>query len=306
MSEMFEDDPRETPPRQSPPRRSRALLVTAVVLIVLFFGLSTFANFYTDRLWYRSGGYAEVFSTLFWTKTGLFLVFGSVMAAGGRAEHAAGLPAAPDVPPELARADRAGPVPRRRHPDPDPAPGGRLAADRALRRQLGARSVAALPAVAQRRVLRLPRHLLRQGHRLLRLRPAVAALPGRLRDGGDRGGADRRGGRALPVRRRPAAGDARPAVRGGAGPALGAARRLRAGQGRRLLAGPLRPGPPGRAADHRHDVRRPARGAAGQEHPDGHRGDLRDPVLPQRLAPDLAAAVGGPGAAGACPRCCWA
>jgi uncharacterized membrane protein (UPF0182 family) len=80
MSEMFEDDPRDTPPRQSPPRRSRALLVTAVVLIFLFFGLSTFATFYTDRLWYRAGGYAEVFSTLFWTKTGLFLVFGSVMA----------------------------------------------------------------------------------------------------------------------------------------------------------------------------------------------------------------------------------
>jgi uncharacterized protein len=80
MSEMFEDDPRDTPPRQHPPRRSRALLITAGALIVLFFGLSSFAGFYTDRLWYQTGGYSKVFNTLFWTKTGLFLVFGAVMA----------------------------------------------------------------------------------------------------------------------------------------------------------------------------------------------------------------------------------
>ena len=48
---------------------------------------------------------------------------------------------------------------------------------------------------------------------------------------------------------------------------------------------------------HRHDLHRRPRGAAGQEHPDGHRGDLRGAVLPQRVAPHLAAAVGGPGAA---------
>ncbi len=81
MSELFDDDPRDTPPPpQSPPRRSRALLVTAVVLVFMFFGLSTFASLYTDRLWYKTGGFSEVFGTLFWTRTGLFLVFGSVMA----------------------------------------------------------------------------------------------------------------------------------------------------------------------------------------------------------------------------------
>ena len=37
----------------------------------------------------------------------------------------------------------------------------------------------------------------------------------------------------------------------------------------------------------------------GQEHPDRHRADLRGAVLPQRLAPHLAAAVGGPRPAGA-------
>ncbi len=81
MSELFDDDPRETPPPAKPaPRRSRALIITAVVVVLGFFGLTTFAGFYTDRLWYRNGGYSEVFSTLFWTKTGLFFVFGTLMA----------------------------------------------------------------------------------------------------------------------------------------------------------------------------------------------------------------------------------
>ena len=45
-----------------------------------FFSLTTVAAIYTDRLWYRDGGYGEVFSTLFWTKTGLFLFFAALMA----------------------------------------------------------------------------------------------------------------------------------------------------------------------------------------------------------------------------------
>ena len=85
--------------------------------------------------------------------------------------------------------------------------------------------------------------------------------------------------RALPVRRDPAAGQPRPAVRRGAGAALGAARAVRAGQGARLLARPLRPGHRQRAADHRHGLHRPARRAAGRRHPDRHRADLRGAVL---------------------------
>ena len=80
MSELFDDDPRATPPsRQAPPRRSRALLITAVVVIVAIFGLTGFSSIYTDRLWYQSVGFGSVFSTLLWTRIGLFLVFGAVL-----------------------------------------------------------------------------------------------------------------------------------------------------------------------------------------------------------------------------------
>ncbi len=79
MSELFDDDPRATPPSQQVPRRSRALMVTAVVVIVAIFSLTGFASIYTDRLWYVAAGYGSVFSTLLWTKIVLFIVFGAVL-----------------------------------------------------------------------------------------------------------------------------------------------------------------------------------------------------------------------------------
>lgn len=79
MSELFDQDPRDPgPPRRS--GRSRALIITAVVLVVAFFSLSTFASVYTDRLWFRDLGYGDVFSKLLWTRILLFLVTGTVMA----------------------------------------------------------------------------------------------------------------------------------------------------------------------------------------------------------------------------------
>jgi uncharacterized membrane protein (UPF0182 family) len=77
---MFDEDPRDTI-QERPPGRSRALVITAVVLVLAFFGLTTFSNFYTERLWFKDTGYGSVFSTLLYTKIGLFLVFGAVMAA---------------------------------------------------------------------------------------------------------------------------------------------------------------------------------------------------------------------------------
>jgi uncharacterized protein len=81
MSELFDEGAGDNrPPARTGSRRSRALIITAVVLVLGFLGLSTFANLYTDRLWYQDAGYSEVFTTLFWTKTVLFLVFGLLMA----------------------------------------------------------------------------------------------------------------------------------------------------------------------------------------------------------------------------------
>ena len=79
MSELFDDDPRATPPRRPAPRRSRALIITAVIVILAIFALTGFASIYTDRLWYQSAGFGGVFTKLLWTKIGLFLAFGLVM-----------------------------------------------------------------------------------------------------------------------------------------------------------------------------------------------------------------------------------
>ena len=83
MSGLF-DDP--TPPRRGgattapQPQRSRALLATAAVLIVGFFILSAFTGIWTDKLWFGSLGYSEVFGKLIWTRVLLFAVFGGFMA----------------------------------------------------------------------------------------------------------------------------------------------------------------------------------------------------------------------------------
>ncbi|QZY30110.1 UPF0182 family protein [Nocardioides coralli] len=84
MSDLFDEGSPQRPtrpPTQEPPRRSRALVITAVVLVLGFFALTTFATFWTDRSWFASIGFSSVFSTLLWTRIGLFLVFGAVMAA---------------------------------------------------------------------------------------------------------------------------------------------------------------------------------------------------------------------------------
>ena len=64
-----------------PGRRARALVITGGVLVVGFFLLTAFASVYTDRLWYKEVGYGQVFTTMLWTRVGLFVVFGLVMAA---------------------------------------------------------------------------------------------------------------------------------------------------------------------------------------------------------------------------------
>ncbi|WP_327374269.1 UPF0182 family protein [Streptomyces sp. NBC_01216] len=63
-----------------PSRRARTLLMTLGVLAVLAMVFVMFAGFWTDWLWYRSVKYSSVFTTTLWTKIGLFLVFGLLMA----------------------------------------------------------------------------------------------------------------------------------------------------------------------------------------------------------------------------------
>ncbi|MFE0511667.1 UPF0182 family protein [Streptomyces sp. NPDC058964] len=64
-----------------PSRRARTLLMTLGVLAVLGMAFTMFAGFWTDWLWYRSVHYSSVFTTMLWTKIGLFFVFGLLMAA---------------------------------------------------------------------------------------------------------------------------------------------------------------------------------------------------------------------------------
>jgi hypothetical protein len=83
MSDFFNDDPEE--PRRPVPirhesRRPRPLVLTLIVMAVLLIGFSLFAGIWTDRLWFKSVGYGGVFSTLLWTKIGMFVAFGALMA----------------------------------------------------------------------------------------------------------------------------------------------------------------------------------------------------------------------------------
>jgi len=80
VSDLFDDDPRAEAPRSEQRGRSRALIITAAVLLGGFLALTAFSAFWTERLWFQSLGYTSVFTTLLWTRVGLFLVFGAVMA----------------------------------------------------------------------------------------------------------------------------------------------------------------------------------------------------------------------------------
>ncbi|MCL2551009.1 MAG: UPF0182 family protein [Actinomycetia bacterium] len=61
-------------------RGARSLLITVGILAVLMIGFVMFAGIWTDLLWYRSVHFSSVFSTMLWTKVGLFCVFGLLMA----------------------------------------------------------------------------------------------------------------------------------------------------------------------------------------------------------------------------------
>jgi uncharacterized protein len=77
VSDLFDQEPRRPVPPRPPVNtgRARALVITGVVLVVTLLSLSTLATLWTDRLWYQSVGFGQVFSTMLWTRVGLFVVF---------------------------------------------------------------------------------------------------------------------------------------------------------------------------------------------------------------------------------------
>ena len=286
------------PPRRpvAPPRRrGRVLLPTVVVLVVLLIAFSIFTSIYTDLLWFRSVGYASVFSRTLAARTLLFLGFGLVFAAVVAINFVVAYrtkPAYQAMVPGQAELDRY-----------------RMALD-PYRRLVVAVIVTLLgliggsAAAGEWRTYLQWRNgvsfgqkdvAVRDGHLVLRLRPAVVPVRAglRLRHGGRR--PDRGRGHPLPVRRPAAAAVPRRARdAGGPGAPVGAAGRLRPAQGGRLLAGPLRPGrrraPDQQDRVHRADLHRRQRRAPGQDDPRDHLADLRRAVLREHRAPHLAAA----------------
>jgi len=82
VSGLFDDDTPEQaarPPASGSQQRSRALIGTIIVLVIAFFLISVFTGVWTDRLWFKSVGYSEVFTKVLGTKVLLFLVFGLLM-----------------------------------------------------------------------------------------------------------------------------------------------------------------------------------------------------------------------------------
>ncbi|MGL5823567.1 MAG: UPF0182 family protein [Nocardioides sp.] len=82
MSELFDDEnPRATQVDESPRAgRSRALIITGFILAICFLGFTGFSSLWTEKLWFNSVGYENVFTTQLVTRVGLFGVFASVMA----------------------------------------------------------------------------------------------------------------------------------------------------------------------------------------------------------------------------------
>lgn len=83
MSGIFDDDGGQSAAsvRRMPSRRPRALLPTLGIVVVLVVLFTLFVELWTSRLWFASVHYESVFTTLLWTRVGLFVVFGLALSA---------------------------------------------------------------------------------------------------------------------------------------------------------------------------------------------------------------------------------
>ncbi|MDQ3155432.1 MAG: UPF0182 family protein [Actinomycetota bacterium] len=77
MSDIF-GTPRPRPQNPRAEHRRKVLVPTLVTLAALLLMGSIFTSIWTDRLWYKSVGFSDVFSTMIGTRIVLFLVFGLV------------------------------------------------------------------------------------------------------------------------------------------------------------------------------------------------------------------------------------
>ncbi|MGZ5407886.1 MAG: UPF0182 family membrane protein [Aeromicrobium sp.] len=80
MSDIF-GTPRQRPQNPRAEHRRKVLVPTLVTLAVLLLLGSVFTGIWTDRLWYKSVRYGDVFGTIIATRILLFLVFGLIFGA---------------------------------------------------------------------------------------------------------------------------------------------------------------------------------------------------------------------------------
>ncbi|MFC5677893.1 UPF0182 family protein [Aeromicrobium endophyticum] len=77
MSDIF-GTPRPREPRPPSGRRQKVLVPTLITLAVLLFLGSIFTSVWTDRLWFKSVGYGEVFRSVLFTRISMFVAMGLI------------------------------------------------------------------------------------------------------------------------------------------------------------------------------------------------------------------------------------
>ena len=78
MSDIFGTPRPRREPRRGPDRRQRVLVPTLITLALLLFLGSIFTSVWTDRLWFKSVGYGDVFRSVLFTRVALFVVLGLI------------------------------------------------------------------------------------------------------------------------------------------------------------------------------------------------------------------------------------
>jgi uncharacterized membrane protein (UPF0182 family) len=118
------------------------------------FAGAIFTGVWTDRLWFRSLGYSEVFNKILLTRAALFIILGAFFAAVVCANIVIAHRTQPLLVPAPSSPRSGRPLPRGHRADPQPAGRGRVRAAAAVGGWHRCRALADVPAVAQRPALR--------------------------------------------------------------------------------------------------------------------------------------------------------